>query len=227
MAERGEVDARPGTTCSRCEQAGEVVVAAGVRGVDRLLQVMPAGSWLPRKPAKMMLVACPRILGPMTVSVTLRDGQHEHEHGQPRSGLQPAQQPLARTGRSSSTSRRACRAHPRRPAGAAGLDAAGAASGPGRWRGLLGRSLMRRPRRGAGSARSRRRCGQVSSSSSCVPMPTIRPSSSTTIWSASTDRGHPLGDDDHRGVAGDRPQRGPQPRVGGRGRARENESSNR
>ena len=47
------------------------------------------------------------------------------------------------------------------------------------------RSLMPPPPRSAGSRRSRRRSDRSRSSSSWVPMPTISPSSSTRIWSAS------------------------------------------
>ena len=43
--------------------------------------------------------------------------------------------------------------------------------------------------------------GQDSSSSRCVPRPTMRPSSSTRIWSALHDRGHALGDDHGHRVA--------------------------
>ena len=52
-------------------------------------------------------------------------------------------------------------------------------------------------------------------------VPTTRPSSRTTIWSASRMRRDPLGDHDHGGVAGDRPQRGAQPGVRGQVEGRE------
>ena len=77
------------------------------------------------------------------------------------------------------------------------------------------------PPRSAGTRRSRGRSGSVSSSSSWRPAADDHAVLEHEDLVGVADRGDPLGHDHHGRVAGDRPQRRTQPRVGGEVEGRE------
>ena len=180
----------PGTTCWLSITPATVALPAARAAAAACSGVMPGGQLLADDPRE------DHVGGPAEDDRPDHVQRHrdhaEHEHGDHAEALGPQQadQPLARRGRSPSPSRPAARprAHGGRPRGA---------GRPSRAR----PRQCRRPAPRIVEARSVRSCDRLlrrvlglddldvgragRSSSACVPLPTITPSSSTTIWSAS------------------------------------------
>ena len=144
-------------------------------------------------------------------------GQREHDDARPQARAAAAGAAAASpTAGSSSTSRPAC------PCAIARWTAARAARPPAgygqprrRWPAACCAAAHAAALHGSWDSTISAYVGQVSSSSSCVRCPTIRAVLQHDDLVGVDDGGHPLRDDDHRGVGGHRPQRGPQPGVGG------------
>ena len=167
----------------------------------------------PTTPSKMMLVASPSSLGPMTDRTTLTTAKATTRTTQRRSGRSSREQ--APEGGAEVLRLRGGHAHAR-------------ARSPARHRaGRPGPGRTRSPRRPAAwpahhAASSSVTCertisryvSQEAMSSSWVPMPATAPSSRTTMRSASQDGAHALGHDDDRGVVQLSPEGRPQAGVG-------------
>ena len=150
-------------------------------------------------PSKMTFVALPRIFGPTTAKHDADDREHDDDDDQRPLRPELAEQAPERGPEALGLA--GGQAHPAHHAGAAARRAGAEPAAPapgGPPAGRIGRPpgspgagcrrgrpplMPRPPPRSAARTRSRGR-SRWSSSSSCVPMPTIRPSSRTTIRSA-------------------------------------------